>query len=111
MSDQTYANHTRLYPPFHFVLLPALLAGVIGSFVNLRHSLGDSQRLYSASLIVLLTVGMVLVALFAGAFALRAQDQGDTRRGEPAAFRPDGQVARPEADHPPDHRPSLRVRR
>ena len=44
MSDQTYANHTRLYPPFHFVLLPALLAGVIGSFVNLRHSLGDPQR-------------------------------------------------------------------
>ena len=75
MSDQSYANHTRFYPPFHFVLLPALLAGVIGSFVNLRHSLGDSQRLYSASLIVLLAVGMVLVALFARMFALRAQDR------------------------------------
>ena len=75
MSDQSYGNHTRFYPPFHFVLLPALLAGVIGSFVNLRHSLGDSQRLYSASLIVLLTVGMVLVALFARMFALRAQDR------------------------------------
>jgi hypothetical protein len=75
VSDQSYGNHTRFYPPFHFVLLPALLAGVIGSFVNLRHSLGDSQRLYSASLIVLLTVSMVLVALFARMFALRAQDR------------------------------------
>lgn len=75
MADQSYSNHTRFYPPFHFVLLPALLAGVIGSFVNLRHSLGDSQRLYSASLIVLLTVGMVLVALFARGFALKAQDR------------------------------------
>ena len=75
MSDQSYTNHTRFYPPFHFVLLPALLAGVIGSFVNLRHSLGDPQRLYSASLIVLLAVGMVLVALFARLFALKAQDR------------------------------------
>ena len=75
MSNQSYSNHTRFYPPFHFVLLPALLAGVIGSFVNLRHSLGDSQRLYSAPLIVLLTIGMVLVALFARGFALRAQDR------------------------------------
>jgi hypothetical protein len=75
VSDQSYGSHTRLYPPFHFVLLPALLAGVIGSFVNLRHSLGDPQRLYSASLIVLLMVGTVLVALFARMFALKAQDR------------------------------------
>jgi hypothetical protein len=75
VSDQNYGNHTRLLPPFHFVLLPALLAGVIGSFVNLRHSLGDSQRLYSASLLVLVTVGLLLVALFARMFALKAQDR------------------------------------
>ena len=75
MSDQNYSHHTRLFPPFHFVLLPALLAGVIGSSVNLRHSLGDSQRLYSASLLVLVTVGLLLVALFARMFALKAQDR------------------------------------
>jgi HAMP domain-containing protein len=75
VSDQNYGNHTRLLPPFHFVLLPALLAGVIGSFVNLRHSLGDSQRLYSASLLVLVTVALLLVALFARMFALKAQDR------------------------------------
>jgi Family of unknown function (DUF6526) len=75
VSDQSYRNHTRLYPPFHFVLLPVIFVGVIGSLVNLRESVGDDQRLYSASLIVLLTVGLFLVALFARQFALKAQDR------------------------------------
>ena len=75
MSDQSYSHHTRLYPPFHFVLLPALLLGVIGSFVNLRQSMGDHQRLYSASLLVLVTIGLFLAALFARGFALKAQDR------------------------------------
>ena len=75
MSDQSYRNHTRLYPPFHFVLIPALLLGVIGSFVNLRQSMGDHQRLYSASLLVLVTIALLLVALFARMFALKAQDR------------------------------------
>ena len=75
MSDQSYSNHTRFFPPFHFVLLPALLLGVGGAFVNLRHSFGNHERLYSASLLVVVTVGLVLVALFSRQFALKAQDR------------------------------------
>ena len=75
MSEQNLRNHTRLVPPFHFVLLPALLLGVVGSFVNLRQSMGDHQRLYSASLIVLVTIGLVTLALYARLFALKAQDR------------------------------------
>ena len=75
MSEQNYGNHIRLVPMFHFVVLPALLAGTIGAFVNLRASLGDHQRLYSASLILLMMVALILVALFARMFALKAQDR------------------------------------
>ena len=75
MSEQNFSNHTRLVAPFHFVLLPALLFGVVGSFVNLRQSMGDHQRLYSASLIVLVTIGLVPLALYARQFALKAQDR------------------------------------
>lgn len=75
MSDQSFRNHTRLFPPFHFVLLPALLLGVIGSFVNLRQSLGNHERLYSAALLVVVTVALVLLALFSRMFALKAQDR------------------------------------
>lgn len=75
MSDQSFRNHTRLVPLFHFVLLPALLLGVIGSFVNLRQSLGNHERLYSAALLVVVIVALVLVALFSRMFALKAQDR------------------------------------
>lgn len=75
MSDQSFRNHTRLFPPFHFVLLPALLLGVIGSFVNLRQSLGNHERPYSAALLVVVTVALVLLALFSRMFALKAQDR------------------------------------
>jgi hypothetical protein len=43
--------------------------------VNLVQSIGDHQRLYSASLIVVLSVAMVGIALFARIFALKAQDR------------------------------------
>ena len=75
MSEQSYRNHARFSPPFHFVLLPVIFFGVIGSLVNLRESVGDHQRLYSASLLVLVTVALFLVALYARSFALRAQDR------------------------------------
>ena len=75
MSDQSYASHTRFYPPFHFVLIPAMLLGLGGAYVNLRQSQGDHDRLYSASLLVLVLVTLILTALFARVFALKAQDR------------------------------------
>lgn len=75
METQNYANHTRIVPVFHRVLLPVLALTLIGSVVNLIKSLGDHQRLYSASLIVVLTISGVMVALFARIFALKAQDR------------------------------------
>ena len=38
-------------------------------------SLGDHQRIYSASLIVVLVICMAMVSLFARIFALKAQDR------------------------------------
>jgi len=55
--------------------LPVLLLTLIGSIVNLVESWGDHQRIYSASLIVVLTVCLILAALFARMFALKAQDR------------------------------------
>jgi hypothetical protein len=75
METQNYANHTQIVPAFHRVLLPVLALTLIGSGVNLYYSLGDHQRLYSASLIVVLTAALILTALLARIFALKAQDR------------------------------------
>jgi hypothetical protein len=75
METQNYSNHTRFYPPFHFVLIPTLLLTLIGSIVNLVQSWGDHQRLYSSALIVVLTACVIVMSFSARIFALKAQDR------------------------------------
>lgn len=75
MKEQNYSNHTRLVAGFHFVLLPILLLTLIGSCVNLYKSWGDHARFYSAALILVLTFCVILTALLARMFALKAQDR------------------------------------
>lgn len=75
MKEQNYSNHTRLVAGFHFVLLPILLLTLIGSCVNLYKSWGDHTRFYSAALILVLTFCVILTALLARMFALKAQDR------------------------------------
>lgn len=74
MSTQNYANHTR-YVPVFLALLVILLLTIIGSVVNLYHSIGDHSRLYSAALILVLSVCMLVLALHARGFPLKAQDR------------------------------------
>jgi hypothetical protein len=75
MSTQNYQNHTQLVTVYHKVTLPILLLTLIGSVVNLVLSWGDHQRIYSASLIVVLTVCLVLTLFFSRTFPLKAQDR------------------------------------
>ena len=75
MPDQNYSNHRQYVPIFHYVLLPVLFLTIIGSIVNLVESWGDPTRLYSASLIVVLSVCGLFTAFFARVFSLKAQDR------------------------------------
>ena len=75
MAVQNYSNHRRYVPAFHYVLLPMLLLTLIGAVVNLVRSWDDHQRLYSASLIVVLTVAMMMLSIISRLFALKAQDR------------------------------------
>jgi heme/copper-type cytochrome/quinol oxidase subunit 1 len=75
MEAQSYANHRKIVPLFHQVLFGLIVLTLIGSFVNLYQSLGDHQRLYSASLIVVILVCLALLFFFCRIFALKAQDR------------------------------------
>jgi hypothetical protein len=52
-----------------------LLAGLIGAGVNLYLSLGDHQRLYSAALVFVIFVALLMLFYFARVFPLKAQDR------------------------------------
>ena len=73
--SQSYATHRHYVFGFHVVLFGLLLVTFIGSCVNLYESLGDRQRLYSASLLVALSFATIMTALYARVFALKAQDR------------------------------------
>lgn len=75
MDTQNYANHRQTVPVFHYGLLPILLLTLIGSLVNLYQSLGDHQRIYSASLIAVLSLCTLVLTLVCRVFALKAQDR------------------------------------
>jgi hypothetical protein len=60
---------------FHFVLFPLLVLTLIGSCVNLYGSWGDHIRFYSASLIVVLTLCVLILMFMCRIFALKAQDR------------------------------------
>ena len=59
---------------FPLILYPMLLAGLIGSCINLSQSCANGNC-YAASLIVLLFLCVMLSAYFGRSFALRAQDR------------------------------------
>ena len=69
-SNQSFQNHTRWVPVFHFVLLPLLLINAIWSIVRV-------VRYPSAETAMGLVVGvsLVLLAVFARQFATAVQDR------------------------------------
>ena len=75
MSTQNYANHPKYVTLYHKVLFPILVLTLIGAVVNLSQSLGDHERMYSASLIVVLTICVLILFLLARTFPLKAQDR------------------------------------
>jgi hypothetical protein len=74
MKTQNFDNHVRRVPVYLGLLL-LLLATLGGSVVNLVKSWCDHTRVYSASLILALTIAVILASFFARIFALKAQDR------------------------------------
>lgn len=72
--EQNYGNHSRFVTGYHKVLFLLLLAGLIGSGVNIYESLYTSN-IYSASLITLLFVCSAIIFAYLRLFPLKAQDR------------------------------------
>jgi hypothetical protein len=69
-TPQSYANHSRQDPSFHFFLAPLLITAIILSIISLvRH-----PSLHS-TLWLLLAIGLLLTAEKARSYALKAQDR------------------------------------
>jgi predicted lysophospholipase L1 biosynthesis ABC-type transport system permease subunit len=69
-TPQSYANHTRRDPPFHFVLLPLALAAMVLSIIALVHR--PSLR---STLWVVLAIALAVAATRARIYAIKVQDR------------------------------------
>jgi len=75
MANQNYQNHHRYVPMFHFVLFGLIVLTLIGSLVNLYLSWGNHDRIYSASLISVLSFCALVQFFFSRIFPMKVQDR------------------------------------
>jgi L-cystine uptake protein TcyP (sodium:dicarboxylate symporter family) len=75
MKEQHFGNHARYVPLFHFVTLPLVLAAIVGATVNLVQRWSDPHQHLTVTLVFVLSIIVALLAWYARAFALKAQDR------------------------------------
>jgi len=73
MKEQNFRNHSRYIILWTFITPIILLAILGGSIVNLIHA--DAHTHYSAALILLISVVLIIIYWYARRFALVAQDR------------------------------------
>ncbi len=73
MKNQNFNNHSKIVIGFHGFTFLAIMALVIGSIMAL--SMSNSDTFYSASLLVLNSFILLLLAFYLRSFALKAQDR------------------------------------
>ena len=69
-TTQTYANHTRWHPPFHFFVLPVMIINVVWSIVYFFISPG-----WNRGWAIVVSLALSVLAFVARSNALRVQDR------------------------------------
>jgi hypothetical protein len=69
-TTQSFANHTRFDPLFHFFLLPLGIAAIVSSVIRIIRHPG-----IVSTLLVVLAIGFVMIAFKARGYALKLQDR------------------------------------
>lgn len=72
---QNFANHSKMVPMFHYVVLPILGVNLISSIFGLVRSIRAATFSWHAVLGFLVAAALVLLALYARMFALAVQDR------------------------------------
>ena len=72
--EQNFSNHRRFVPMYHFVLGLMVLATMIGAGINFFKTMGGAG-FYSASLLFVTSLSMLITFFLFRAFALKAQDR------------------------------------
>jgi Family of unknown function (DUF6526) len=74
---QTFANHTRLDPPFHFFVLPVFALGLVLTLIHFFYHLheGDFHGNFHAFLLILLALALLILLFKVRLYSLKVQDR------------------------------------
>ena len=74
---QTFANHTRLDPPFHFFVLPVFVLGLVLTLIHFFYHLGenDFHGNFHAFLLILLALALLTLVFKMRLYSLKVQDR------------------------------------
>ena len=76
-NPQTFANHTRLDPPFHFFVLPVFVLGLILTLVHFFAHLSESgvRDNFHAFLLIVLALALLTLVFKERLYSLKVQDR------------------------------------
>jgi len=74
---QTFANHARLDPPFHFFVLPVFGLGLLFALIHFFAHITESgfRDHFHAFLLILLALALLILVLKVRIYTLRVQDR------------------------------------
>src|ERR1700746_3959236 len=74
---QTFANHTRLDPPFHFFVLPVFVLGLVLALIHFFYHLRESdfRDNFHSFLLVLLALALLTLIFKVRLYSLKVQDR------------------------------------
>lgn len=71
--SQNLGNHARLHPPFHFVLIPLLLANLAFAIYTASHHWPENRSLLLGW--IAMSIALLLLALIARMYSVKVQDR------------------------------------
>jgi hypothetical protein len=74
---QTFANHSRLDPPFHFFVLPVFVLGLVLTLIHFFYHLRESDfhENFHAFLLILLALALLTLTFKVRLYSLKVQDR------------------------------------
>jgi Family of unknown function (DUF6526) len=75
MQEQSYKNHVRFHPLYHYVLVPLVLITFVGSIFNLFPKFRGGMELWYAIVLLMASGALLLVVVLAREYTKKVQDR------------------------------------
>jgi uncharacterized membrane protein len=73
--NQSYANHQRMHPLFHYVLSLLAIILLVSSLTQLVSSIRSGNQIFLSFIFVLISIMLVIIFLLIRSYPMKAQDR------------------------------------